>query len=96
MAKKPTINDPELKFLKLVSGSPQQMIHSKLISEIVHCLYKSGWKRINYDHINTTIPKKEIPLRYGHNRGDIAVALGPHLMALIEIEIVECAQKLEE
>jgi len=96
MAKQKQMRDPNVLVIDVPAGSPWQAVHNRVLADIVVGLDKSGYRQLNYDHVTVTVPKHEVPLTYGSRRADIAIGLGPHHLALVEITIAECAQKLSE
>jgi len=92
---KPGFKDPKLGFIDVQTGGPFQMVHNRIVAAIAALMADEWNGRVNYDHIKTTIPKAKIPLEYGDRRADIAVAIGPHHIVLIEVALKECAQSLE-
>lgn len=64
--------DPAFPLILYGTDQKKQTPHTHAIRLIVGLLSAAGVKDINYDHTNTTIPKREVPLRVENRRVDIA------------------------
>ncbi len=65
------IRDINIPFLNYRVRSKIQTTHQAALSDILVALLAEGKEILNYDHIETTIPKQPYSLEFGGRRYDI-------------------------
>jgi len=66
--------------------------HNVVLRELVTFIYNKLSKKINYDHLNMTIPRLPLPLKYRGKRYDIAFVFESRLV-LVQIDTFKPTSK---
>lgn len=88
LAKKYTA-DPSLVIVKTPMSHPDQMEHHCAIKQLVHRISLNISSRINYDHVEMSIPHADLPLQIGKKRYDIVWETPAHNLILVEVKLVK-------
>lgn len=94
------IRDPKLKFLNVKSDKDDRKQHNTAVIVVAGALSKLGFE-INYDHVDTTIPKnRDIPLtaysKKKRRKADIAFGLYDDTLVHVYIDVFRQGQFLND
>jgi len=87
------IRDPNIPLLNYRVRSKLETTHQAAISDLLIALLAEGKEILNYDHIETTIPKQPYSLEFGGRRYDILYKDGSYY---VYIEVKTTRKKPKE
>jgi len=79
--------DPVLIVVKTRMGRKEQADHNRAVMEITSAIYTRVSQVINYDHVEMSLPRFDIPLTSGKKRYDIAYLDRDNNRVLIEVKV---------
>lgn len=88
MVKKFT-TDPSLTIVKTPIHHADQLEHSCAIKQLVHRIALNISPRINYDHVEMSILKNDLPLKIGKHTYDIVWETPSHNLILVDVTLVK-------
>lgn len=88
------VRDPNLPLLGYDVKHQLERNHHEVIADLLNALQRTGYEILNYDHIQTTIPKQDLPLKWRGKRYDILARKGS-LIALLEVKATTPSQLIK-
>jgi len=82
------LTDPFFSLVKVMAGARDHEAHNRAVMEVLTAIYTRVSQRVNYHHVNCTIPRMDIPLRYKNQIYDIAYLDRDGNRILVEIKVV--------
>lgn len=79
--------DPVFLVVKTRMGRKEEAVHSRAVMDLVSAIYCRITQVVNYDHVEMTIPRFDIPLTSGKKRYDIVYLDRDNNRVLIEVKI---------
>jgi len=79
--------DPNLPIVKTKRGTAEHQDHNSAVTDLVTAVWKHISQKLNYDHIELTLPRTDIKLEYGRRRYDIAYRDRHGNDVLIEVKV---------
>lgn len=81
--------DPSLVIVKTLTDRADRLEHNCAIKQLVHRISLNISPKINYDHVEMSIPKHDLPLKVGKKRHDIVWETPTGNLILVEVTLVK-------